>query len=256
MRSSVFGLARRSLRRREARRPWQSASYLHLRDPPARQSQNAKTCPTLHPSPKIPANLRARVQQPSPTSRPNLPRVLRWNPDADANARLTGGGEYTDFDKWLSPTDDALPGQAVAPKKSRKTKRQVCDLQRWLEAWNIYLAIRIQTAPKTALHLVKYQTIVCQLFSAYPAASALKYDRLFREAAARSKSTTFQWDVLKEDILVWCFTHNPFRARQQMQTTSSTPRQGPAPAARNASSQEGDRSVLTSTGQETQGKNA
>ena len=109
--------------------------------------------------------------------------------------------EYTDFDKLLSPTDDAGPGQAVAPKKSRKAKRQVCDLQSWLEAWNIYLAIRIQTAPKTTLQLVKYQTIVCQLFSAYPAASALKYDRLFREAAARSKSTTFQWDVLKEDIL-------------------------------------------------------
>ena len=90
-------------------------------------------------------------------------------------------GEYTDFDKWLSPTDDAVPGQAVAPKKSRKTKR---DLQSWLEAWNIYLAIQIQTAPKTALQLVKYQTIVCQLLSAYPVASALKYDRLFCEAAA------------------------------------------------------------------------
>ena len=142
-----------------------------------------------------------------------------------------------------------MPGQAVAPKKSRKTKRQVCDLQSWLEAWNIYLAIRIQTAPKPELQLVKYQTIVCQLFSAYPAASALKYDRLFREAVARSKSTTFQWDVLKEDILVWCVTRNPFRARQQMQTTSSTPRQGPAPVAGYASNQEGDRSVLTSSGQ-------
>ena len=143
-----------------------------------------------------------------------------------------------------------MPGQAVAPKKSRKTKRQVCNLQSWLEAWNIYLAIRIQTAPKPELQLVKYQTIVCQLFSAYPAASALKYDRLFQEAVARSKSTTFQWDVLKEDILVWCVTRNPFRARQQMQTTSSTPRQGPAPVAGNASNQEGDRSVLTSSGQE------
>ena len=159
-------------------------------------------------------------------------------------------GEYTDFNKLLSPTDDALPGQAVALKKSRKTKRQVFDLQSWQEAWNIYLAIRIQTAPKTTLQLVKYQTIVCQLFSAYPAASALKYDRLFREAAARSKSTTFQWDGLKEDILVWCVTRNPFRTRQQVQTTSSTPRQGPAPAAGNASNQQGDCSVLTSTGQE------
>ena len=180
----------------------------------------------LHPSPKIPANLRARVQQPSPTLRPNLPCLLRWNPDADANARHTGSkdvvnqlallralhptlaalpppartvrttadasarhagtekaalsvttgtaapcsssgsstdspliscvstparrmvkkikrGEYTDFDTLLSPTDDAVPGQAVAPKKCRKTKRQVCNLQSWLEAWNSYLARRL-----------------------------------------------------------------------------------------------------------------
>ena len=61
-------------------------------------------------------------------------------------------GEYTDFDKWLSPTDDAVP-------QSRKTKRQVCDLQSWLEARNIHLAIRFQTAPKTALQLVKYRTV-------------------------------------------------------------------------------------------------
>ena len=159
-------------------------------------------------------------------------------------------GEYANFDRLLPPTEDAVPGQAVAPKKSRKaSKRQVCDLPSWLEAWNIFLAIRVQMAPKTALQLVKYQTIVCQLFSAYPAASALKYDRLFREAAARSKST-LQWDVLKEDILVWCVTRNPFRARQQVQSGSSTPRQGSATTAGNASNQQGDRSVLTTTGQE------
>ena len=91
-----------------------------------------------------------------------------------------------------------------------------------------FLAIRIQTAPKTALQLVKHQTIMCQLFSSYPAASALKYDRLFQEAAARSKPTTFQLDVLEEDILVWCVTHIPFHARQQVQAPSSTPCQGSA----------------------------
>eukprot|EP00731_Ephydatia_muelleri_P032903 Em0024g447a len=114
-------------------------------------------------------------------------------------------GEYTDFDKLLSPTDDAVPGQAVAPKKSRKTKRQVCNLQSWLEAWNIYLAIRIQMAPKTALQLVKITDhrvppVIC---------------------------------------LPGCI------GSEQMQTTSSTPRQGPAPAARNARNQLGDCSVLT-----------
>ena len=115
-------------------------------------------CPTLHPSPKIPANLerecnnRAR-RRAEPPPRPEVePRRRR--------KRKAHRGEYNDFDKWLSPTDDAVPGQAVAPKKSRKTKSQVFNLESWLEAWNSYLAIRIQTAPKTALQLVKYQTIV------------------------------------------------------------------------------------------------
>ena len=56
--------------------------------------------------------------------------------------------------------------------------------------------------------------------------------------------------MLKEDILVWCVTRNPFRARQQVQSGSSTPRQGSATTAGNASNQQGDRSVLTTTGQE------
>ena len=57
-------------------------------------------------------------------------------------------------------------------------------------------------------------------------------------------------DVLKEDILVWCVTRNPFRTRQQVQSGSSTPRQGSATTVGNASNQQGDRSVLTTTGQE------
>lgn len=85
----------------------------------------------------------------------------------------------------------------------------------WLEVWNIF---SIQTAPKTALQLVKYKTIICQLFFSYPAPSALRYDKLFRKWAARSKTSILQWDILKEDILVWCVTHTPFRARQQPQS--------------------------------------
>ena len=127
------------------------------------------------------------------TTEPNVEAEPPPRPEVEPRRRRkrkAHRGEYSDFDKLLSPTDDAVPEQAVALKKSRKTKRQVFDLQSWLEAWNSYLAIRIQTAPKTALQRVKYQTIVCQLFSACPAASALKYDRLLLDAAARSKSTT------------------------------------------------------------------
>ena len=59
------------------------------------------------------------------------------------------------------------------------------------------------------LQLVKYQAIICHLFTAYSAATCLKYDSLFRQPAARDKSKLIAWDHLKEDILVWCATRQP-----------------------------------------------
>ena len=121
-------------------------------------------------------------------------------------------GKYVIFDTLLPPLDDGQVGQAA---KKGTNRRQVTNLSSWMEAWNIFAATRIQTAPQTALELVKYQNIICQLFAAYSTAAALKYDRLFRQAVARDKRHTLRWDILKEDILVWCVTHQPFRARQQ-----------------------------------------
>ena len=69
---------------------------------------------------------------------------------------------YNHIDAYLPYHGHINVEHIFMPKKRRKTKQHVCDLQSWLEAWNIYLAIQIQTASKTALQLV------CQLFSAYP----------------------------------------------------------------------------------------
>eukprot|EP00731_Ephydatia_muelleri_P036603 Em0288g2a len=97
-------------------------------------------------------------------------------------------------------------GQAA---KKGTTRRQVSDLSSWMEAWNIFAATRIQTAPQTALELHREKSnIICQLFAAYSTTAALKYDKLFRQAVARDKLHTLCWDILKEDILVWC-GHTP-----------------------------------------------
>lgn len=130
-------------------------------------------------------------------------------------------GKYAHFEKLLSPLDD--PSSLPGGKQKGKNMRQVCDLGSWLEAWNIFVAIRVQIAPKTALELVKYQSIICQMFSVHSAAAALKYDKLFRQAAARNKQQTIHWDTLKEDLLVWCVSNPPFRTRQQ---SSTNPRIG------------------------------
>ena len=134
-------------------------------------------------------------------------------------------GKYARFDKLLSPVDDLLTVTGGKQQKKKNT-RQVCDLGSWLEAWNIFIALRVQIAPATALELVKYQSIVCQLFAIHSAAAALKYDKLFRQAAARDRQQSLRWDALKEDLLVWCVTNPPFRSRPlpptNPRTTTST----------------------------------
>lgn len=79
------------------------------------------------------------------------------------------------------------------------------DLASWLEAWNTFFLIRIHASPHSSLELAKYQALICRLFSGYPPSSCLRYDELFRQAAAWDPLAP--WDELKDDLFVWCVTH-------------------------------------------------
>eukprot|EP00731_Ephydatia_muelleri_P037702 Em0540g2a len=84
--------------------------------PQASQSQNVKTCLTLHPSPKIPANLRARVQQLSQLYIFNqFASVLHW---IMATADLI---HYLDDFLLAGP-----PGQPTC-SESTETMLRVCE---------------------------------------------------------------------------------------------------------------------------------
>ena len=127
-------------------------------------------------------------------------------------------GKFVAFDKLLLPVLDETLAVGQAAKRtrdSRSAKRRVVDLATWLEAWNIFLAVRLQVSPSSALQLAKYQAIMCQLVSSYPVGVCIKYDSLFRQAVARDKSHLTPWDQVKDDILLWCATRHPFRTPKQ-----------------------------------------
>ena len=123
------------------------------------------------------------------------------------------------------------------------------DLATWLEVWNVFLAVQIQIAPDSALVLVKYQAIMTMLFSSYPAGVCLKYDSTFRQAVARDRSYLTPWDQVKEDILVWCATRNPFRGPKQFPPEPGSSNAKPAPAGPTGSQSAG-LATHTSSGQE------
>ena len=78
----------------------------------------------------------------------------------------------------LAPSgDDVAIRQTSNPKK-------ITSFSLWLEAWNVYLSIRIDHAPTRAAELVAYQCIMTSASIQYPPIAWLNYDVQFRMLAA------------------------------------------------------------------------
>ena len=124
-------------------------------------------------------------------------------------------GKYVNFNTLLPNTENTVPVQVAQPapqsrrRQHRTPGRKVIDFHTWMEAWNTFLLITSHTSPSRCLELIKYQALISHLFQAYPVQVCLRYDQLFRRAAARDPQ--LQWDSFKEDLFVWCSTRRPFR---------------------------------------------
>ena len=126
-------------------------------------------------------------------------------------------GEYVVFDSLLpevlrsSPTSpsmgfsiqsaDGTPFRLVDAQEpvSRATKRRVCDLSTWLEAWTTYLNVVLQAAPHRLTELLGYQAIIVEANRRYFADGWMDYDRQFRASAASSPQAK-PWDVIDPNI--------------------------------------------------------
>ena len=104
-------------------------------------------------------------------------------------------GKYAHFETSLSHRRSRFLTPRREAKKG-KHRRQVSDLGSWLEAWHIFVAIRVQIGTQP-LELVNYQSIIYQLFSVYSVAASLKYDKHFRQAEAKNKQQTLRLDAVK-----------------------------------------------------------
>ena len=101
--------------------PGRAPLNLHLRDPSSETEPERKDVPDTTPE----SEDSSESSSEGVTTEPDVEAEPPPRPEVEPRRRRkrkAHRGEYTDFDKLLSLTDDALPGQAVAPKKSRKTK--------------------------------------------------------------------------------------------------------------------------------------
>ena len=81
--------------------------------------------------------------------------------------------------------------------------RKITSFAIWMEAWNVYLAVRMSINPSCAPHLIAYQRIITSANSQHPLHAWLSYDIIFRTKAANDPS--LRWDTRDLDLWLECF---------------------------------------------------
>eukprot|EP00731_Ephydatia_muelleri_P017504 Em0010g602a len=102
----------------------------------------------------------------------NAPFIMMVPTPSKREVKKIKRGKYAHFDKLLSPIDD--PSSLPAGKRKGKDRCQVSDLGSWLEAWNIFIAIRVQIAPPHCTGAGEVPVNCLTAFSVYSVAATLK----------------------------------------------------------------------------------
>ena len=169
----------------------------------------------------------ATVQPPLPhagyPARPHLPAIPTRIKDKIAR------GEYIDFatllPKAMFSTHNPLSQQSVTFQLTAEgnsyalqptaatspSTQRISSFANWMEAWNVYLSVRVALNPACAPELIHYQCIITTANSNQPLSAWLNYDTKFRTRAASDQS--LRWDCRDPDLWLECFTTNAMHAR-------------------------------------------
>ena len=101
------------------------------------------------------------------------------------------------FTLQLNPSGDNLSFQP------QTTTKKITSFGAWMEAWNVYLAVRLSLNPSCAPSLVAYQRIITSANSNHPLHAWLGYDVKFRTKAANDPA--LRWDIRDLDLWLECF---------------------------------------------------
>ena len=127
-------------------------------------------------------------------------------------------GEFVEFEELLSdvigqqPEDvvqvavtSGRPLELIQSRKPSGTKRRVCDLPTWLEAWTMYFRVIVHASPERTLELLSYQANIIEANNAYTTESWLQYDRRFRLTLALAGGTR-RFDTIDPHLWQSSFT--------------------------------------------------
>ena len=104
----------------------------------------------------------------------------------------------------LSANASSSKPQLTLSQVKNPKRRQIQDLQAWMEAWNLYVLVTVAHYPERALERLGYQQIICEVSTKFRPHIWLSYDSQFRALAAEIK--ILRCDRKDADLWLQCFT--------------------------------------------------
>ena len=188
-----------------------SAASMQIRSIPPLPTQVLPTRPSPQINPLGSSDVTTLLQT-SSLPQPTLPPIPTRIQEKIAR------GEYIDFTALLSKSMFGAPesqsqtltlqlsssGDNYSIRSpSASTNRKITSFAVWMEAWNVYLAVRMSINPTCAPHLIAYQRIITSANAQHPLHAWLSYDMRFRTKAANDPS--LRWDIRDLDLWLECF---------------------------------------------------
>ena len=172
------------------------------------------------PTTLLPANSSTQVNPPRVSTLLPTPSLLHSTlpPIPTRIQEKIARGEYIDFTTLLSKSMFGAPesqsqtltlqlsssGDSYSIRSPTPTaNKKITSFAIWMEAWNVYLAVRVSLDPSCASHLIAYQRIITSANSQHPLHAWLSYDTRFRTKAANDSS--LRWDIRDLDLWLECF---------------------------------------------------
>ena len=188
-----------------------SAASLQVTSNPPLPTQVLPTCSSMQVNPPCSSGVTTLLPTPS-LPQPTLPPIPARIQEKIAR------GEYIDFTALLpksmfgapEPQSQTLTLQLSSSgdnysirSPTTSANRKITSFAVWMEAWNVYLAVRMSINPSCAPHLIAYQRIITSANSQHPLHAWLSYDMRFRTKAANDPS--LRWDIRDLDLWLECF---------------------------------------------------
>ena len=119
----------------------------------------------------------------------------------------------------LTPESSSSKPSWTLETPKNQSKRAVDTFPAWMQTWNTYVAIAVNTFKDRAIPMLSYQRVITNAAAKFPMSKWYEYDKCFRLKLSNDQSMT--WDQVHTGLWLESFTGSSSTSSQYSASTSN-----------------------------------